>query len=495
MKNLNNNKGFTLVELLISLAIISILMGQIAYILGQTSYLYLKGTNEVSLQTESQHLIQQLEELLIDCTGEVTVVSNNTISSDQIIIKSFEVENGVSTNKFMTYDIELHRDPADDFGSVSMSVIDDTGAHTDDIPMADYVQTISFNMGKFSTNSVIQINVTMKNNYYTYVASKDVYCRNDIGISGNASKPSNTSSYDYEINMLRYDKIYLKNFLVDNEIVDNATIAAGCTFTFVDTNTDYDYNSTNKTLECSSTLNGSWSDKIGPYILTVEDSSGSHVCDIGVLTDPVAVGVGAPGSTKGYGFGYCSAADQDYLSNYVPVFGVALAKSEKVSVSTKVYGPEDFKISGTSYSKYTKGGYESWGEQDSSFHISTDGKPANTGSNYIPEKDFSIGSDSYKFRSNKTFTWTDKISNSCVLSSQKLQNTTSSLAEMCKKGGAFLIRTTYKFPGSKTIEVNYVMIDNSYNDSDFNFTYNGGATPKTYTSYYTYVKDVVNPNN
>ena len=64
---MRNNKGYSLAELLISIAIFSIVMVGIVTIMKNVSISYRNENAEVQLQENSQILLSQMEELLIDC--------------------------------------------------------------------------------------------------------------------------------------------------------------------------------------------------------------------------------------------------------------------------------------------------------------------------------------------------------------------------------------------------------------------------------------------
>ena len=105
---LKNNKGATLVELIVAMAVIAILMGQIGVLIYNTTNLYQRGTFEVDLQTESQQFVNQLQELLIDCDGFVSYNAATSASEDAMITISN------SSNNVGEYTVQLTRDASSD---------------------------------------------------------------------------------------------------------------------------------------------------------------------------------------------------------------------------------------------------------------------------------------------------------------------------------------------------------------------------------------------
>lgn len=72
---LNHQKGYSLVELLVAMAIFAIVLTQIFAMMVHSARLYKNGTFEVDLQTEAQQFVQQMEELLIDVNVSVNELS------------------------------------------------------------------------------------------------------------------------------------------------------------------------------------------------------------------------------------------------------------------------------------------------------------------------------------------------------------------------------------------------------------------------------------
>lgn len=64
-----DNKGFTLVELMISMAISVIVIASIAYFMNYSSKNYKSANDEVILQTEAQAILNQLNDLIIEASN------------------------------------------------------------------------------------------------------------------------------------------------------------------------------------------------------------------------------------------------------------------------------------------------------------------------------------------------------------------------------------------------------------------------------------------
>lgn len=61
-----NNKGLTLVELMIAMAIATMVIGSITYFMATSTKSYRKANDEITLQLEGQRILNQLNELIIE---------------------------------------------------------------------------------------------------------------------------------------------------------------------------------------------------------------------------------------------------------------------------------------------------------------------------------------------------------------------------------------------------------------------------------------------
>jgi prepilin-type N-terminal cleavage/methylation domain-containing protein len=75
MKKLFNNKGFTLVEMVVAFAILAVIMLTVTFVIGTSSNTYSKIATDINLQYESQLAMNQLQEYIIDCNACIGVNS------------------------------------------------------------------------------------------------------------------------------------------------------------------------------------------------------------------------------------------------------------------------------------------------------------------------------------------------------------------------------------------------------------------------------------
>ena len=155
---MNNNKGFSLVELVIAIAVLAIVMTQIGSLMINCSTLYKNGTYEAELQTEAQRVTQIIEELLVDADVSVTSTSLGGAQngSDQIVIKrrdSYADKHAASGEKTYTIAMEGY-DPTKGYGKLYVS--DGVSKSL----LADYVEKVVLNTSDVSAsnNNIVTLN-------------------------------------------------------------------------------------------------------------------------------------------------------------------------------------------------------------------------------------------------------------------------------------------------------------------------------------------------
>lgn len=265
-----NNKGYSLVELLLAIFILALVMAGVVSIMRATSVSYRNGNFEVNVQTEAQIVANQIEELLVDADTSVT---HDTSTGIYTI-----VNNGVSHQ--LKYDS-------------SESTIQYKSGTSGWSLMAEYVDGFSIDGISYSASDVtcdnkVTVNVTMNNQGYKYTAVKDVYFRNAIEnssvqlLNGGASSTSSSSSENIVyVNVERYDIIDLERDYDFNvaTLSRSSELASDYEFVNVTYNTDTgnhslanaistitvptDASLTTGFLRTNVGLNGDWTDSVG----------------------------------------------------------------------------------------------------------------------------------------------------------------------------------------------------------------------------------------
>lgn len=219
----NSNKGFTLVEMLLTLAILSVVMVGVISIMRSSSSFYKTGVKEVDLQEEAQIATAQIENMLVDATSNVTYSGGayNLVLSDG---QSVSLKRD-ATKKQLLYKV----------GSSAFQ------------PMADYVEAFSIDglaAGVGSADNKVTVNLTMSlpvktsnDDTDSFKVSKEVYFRNLVedktshniqfnGVIGSSNNNNaENSEFYHELEILRYEPVNIsREFFTENP--SNITILA-----------------------------------------------------------------------------------------------------------------------------------------------------------------------------------------------------------------------------------------------------------------------------
>ena len=315
------NKGFTLVELLVSMCILAIVMTELMALMFNSSKLYRNGAFEVELQSEAQQIIQQFEELVIDANSSV----------------SYNVTDITITNKApgSNYKFTLSMNAGKSYGDLYLSV----NGGTEQV-MGEYVKSVSLDMANYDDASRIRLVLEMENDMYTYSAAKDIYLRNNIGTNDIQISSTVSNACEYALNVLRFHTYKLEDIY-------------GSQYVYVfdqDTHTEYDFTGPTKAqvaagtwvggsyqIKTSSTFNAASNDDKGPEyeVQALEPIPGgggyTEAFKIKVYSEPVMFGFDGAGlitipntSTPFY--------------NYYSVQGVSLDPGDITSIKYELCG-------------------------------------------------------------------------------------------------------------------------------------------------------------
>lgn len=320
---MKNNKGYTLVELLVAMAIFAIIMAEIGTMMNHSSKLYLNGTYEVDLQTEAQQIVQQMEELLIDANVSVNVTPN----ASGLSVNNIEIVNHDSSYRI----VYVQPDPSVSYGNIYLT---STGPYTaDNQLMGEFVESISLNMAEYASSSKITLEVLLRNDKYTYATSKDIYLRNDIGLSGNRATPSAEGEFKYELDVLRFKKYNLSELF--NTCTDGAYETKNYIYrlrgdgnSHVVQNNQYMITSSGSTcyLETKDVLNNDH-DAVGGDCMVdaIDPDTNNTVFTIKISTDAVKIGA------AGFGLFYEYVDTSVKITSPVHVEGIYLGGADSVS--------------------------------------------------------------------------------------------------------------------------------------------------------------------
>lgn len=168
---MKNNKGYTLVELLLSIAIFSVVMISIVSIMRSASISYRDESAEINLQENAQILLSQLEEMMVDCkdfnkSGNTYTIKDN---SDKNSIIKYE------NKKIMySYNGSAYEELASGVETFSINNFQKTSpAVGTPTVIGDNLCSISVKLSQIPSGKA-------GSKTYTYEATKDIAFRNNV---------------------------------------------------------------------------------------------------------------------------------------------------------------------------------------------------------------------------------------------------------------------------------------------------------------------------
>lgn len=186
-----DNYGFSLMELVISMAIVSIVSVAVFEFVMVATRHYQRETREVELQYEAQLTMNQLQDMLIDATKGVSYMVNGST----LILSDSEIPAGPVTSKQVIvyntdryYVIEWRADQEKILYSEYSRNADNTwNLIADNILMAEYVHQFSADLSFFDRNNSIGLDVVF-NNEREYRMMQNVKLRNQVSVNASVTE-------------------------------------------------------------------------------------------------------------------------------------------------------------------------------------------------------------------------------------------------------------------------------------------------------------------
>lgn len=188
-----NNAGFSLVELLVSIAILAVVSAAIFEFVMVAIRNYQQGTREVEVQYEAQLVMNQLQDLLIDARRGVTYTYyTNSASEGTMILSDADIPEGtVKGKRVIVYHTDCYyvldwvaeqqkilyseysKNEAGDW------VVDPEAAG---VLMAEYVQDFSADLSLVHRNNCIGFDLVFDNER-EYRVTQNVKLRNQVSVN------------------------------------------------------------------------------------------------------------------------------------------------------------------------------------------------------------------------------------------------------------------------------------------------------------------------
>ncbi len=155
----NDNRGFTLVELIVSFAIFGILIAAVGGFLVSGSRSYSSIFSNISLQTQSQTAMDAIEDRLMDCAVSAQFdETTHTLTIDDQLKYRLDTDDGI------------------------MYCSDDAGATWE--PLARYVTQFTVTRPAQSSRSSVELSLSFARGTRSYSETRTVALRNDPATAG-----------------------------------------------------------------------------------------------------------------------------------------------------------------------------------------------------------------------------------------------------------------------------------------------------------------------
>lgn len=218
-----NHKGFTLVELIIAVAIMAIVAAAVCGFIIVGSRSYTSANTDIMLQQEAQLALNQISDVIIDTTDSINYGGKDDAASEmQMVLKDSEFSTEPTEKCLVvvnTNDTESNNDnPSYWFywnkedeviyfnevavdSSMSQAEIENgfKTADTDKAILAQHVKELHIDISQFEENRVVMISMTFENGGREYTTSNNITVRNRVVLNRITVEPMKRAT-DFTIN-------------------------------------------------------------------------------------------------------------------------------------------------------------------------------------------------------------------------------------------------------------------------------------------------------
>lgn len=202
-----NHKGFTLVELIIAVAILSIVTLAVCGFIVVGSRSYTSANTDVMLQQEAQLALNQISDVIIDTTDSINYGGKSDDASEmEMVLKDSEfseeptekclvvVNKKASNNDNPSYWFSWNKAEEVIYFNTSDDVVDESNPEphfvdADKAVLAQHVQEFHVDISQFEQNRVVMVSMTFANGGREYTTSNNITVRNRVSLNKINVKP------------------------------------------------------------------------------------------------------------------------------------------------------------------------------------------------------------------------------------------------------------------------------------------------------------------
>ena len=218
---LKNNKGVTLVELIISSAILLLIITAFLSMIASATKMFARGSRDLDVQEEAQSVTTQIENLLADANLYAGQVGNEIyIVNEDLVHVITETSNGVY---YSNYEFPATQDPTTE-NVKTLLAANNTAAlkgpvHLSSALLSKRMNHLALNTDNLDSDNIVYLSMSYKNQDREVAVNESVYLRNEPGTGGGHGHnvpPDN--DFDAELFVLRYKNHNLKTDFGVNKV-------------------------------------------------------------------------------------------------------------------------------------------------------------------------------------------------------------------------------------------------------------------------------------
>ena len=342
-KMLKNNKGVTLVELIISTAILFLVITAFLSMVASATKMFNKGQRELDVQDEAQIVTNQIENLLTDAQLYAGQVGNDIyIVNEDLVHVVSQASDGVY---YTVYDFPAAEDKTTE--NVKDLLATNPGAlrvntHLGRSLLSKRMTNLTLDTSDLDDDSIVYLSMTYKNQEREIPVSQSIYMRNKPGSEGgHGHTDPNDNDFDAELTVLRFKTHNLRNEFGIDSISRNGSspVISGA-----DAN-NYDIDLSANTIALKSSVSAGASSAGGA---TITCTKGGQPFKIRLSFDPITIGLSGPDPQTST----VKLANVETSVDYIAIKGFD-THSDKVRYTVSVTVAPSSGASGNTYSAGT----------------------------------------------------------------------------------------------------------------------------------------------